>query len=775
MNSHNPFNTGGCPGGIGDFRSADTLVDRLIGDAYHVVKEVYLKLGQLEYFYTFLNKYGVIAPVESETQLKGLPVSTVKFARLYTKTAGTASTYYYLDYLYLEGDLTGIRPNVTNPTGSWKVVGSSGSAGSLNTVWKYEVATDTNTVTLPEDVPVKVIQAVYLNSGRLYPTDDYLFDEDTRVVTFADTLVAGEDKLMFVLGLSNPEDDMDIFSILSAKDAASRIGTSNGTTVQDYLDGLSLEVDPTLRNDLKSTSVTASGTSRIGHHFQKLDSTLKVFLDKVIYYSSPSFGFASLKECCDYAIANGISTVMLPKGEFTVDTPIQLSGSFKIEGAGIGETIIKQPASAADSVFVHLLNSPSDSVGYSGFTLQTEKPYSASNMGIQIDSRPQLNGTEVANRTRYRGYIRDVEITGSYTRSDGISFGACIDLISTGWIDMERLRLSGSSVAGSQYNMQGVGILQRGDGKPVETRIMGLRGYNFEYGYLCPEYTEGVYFTDSLVVNSKWGVVVSPVAEWVIGTLGQTGCYQFNVDQFHANVSMGGVFLSGAKYCTVSNSMFILDDHSQSSSVLGVHLRNGYGCSVKNIQEVFYNVDGTTGITRQGVLLNGITDSVCSAIFARTESTAYENISHVVRLVNGSLRNRLDKVSGINADVGISIATGCGNNAGSSYRFQNVTTAIDDQAGDFNRGNADSRYITFTPTAGANSYTVTLTPREYFSRRPNGVSANITSPSTLSFPVDVFYDYANSTATLVTLIVKPTQSGSTLPAVQFGLSVNMKD
>ena len=499
------------------------------------------------------------------------------------------------------------------------------------------------------------------------------------------------------------------------------------------------------------------------------------FLNAAITHISPNMGFASLKACCEYASANNIELVKLPAGTFDVSEPINVYGTFRLEGAGTGKTIIRQLSSATDGVFNHVLNNAGDGIGYSDFTLQTQKAYSATNYGIRIDMRPQLSGSEIANRTRYRGFIRDVEISGSYTRSDGIGFGACIDLISTGWVDLERLRLSGCASAGTQYDMQGVGILQRGDGKPVETRIMGLRAYNFEYGYLCPEYTEGIYFTDSLAVNCKWGVVVSPVAEWVIGTLGQVGCYQFNVDQFHANASMGGVFLSGARYSTVSNVMLILDDHSQTDSVVGIHIRNGSENTVENIQAVSYNVNGTTGVTRQILIANNVTNCNFNNITGRTASTAYENITHVVRLLNNATRNRFNGVSGINADTGISITAGCGNNGASNYRFQNVTTPIDDQTGDFNRGNIDSQYVTFTPEAGSASYTLTITPREYFSRRPRGVSATITSPTTLSFPVDVFYDYINSTPAAVVLIIKPTASGNALPAAFFGVSINMKD
>ncbi|WP_334676240.1 hypothetical protein, partial [Klebsiella oxytoca] len=498
------------------------------------------------------------------------------------------------------------------------------------------------------------------------------------------------------------------------------------------------------------------------------------FLNAAINEITPEMFGGNLQAAFTFASANKLALNLAAK-TYVITEPVTFSGGITVFGKGHGKTIIKQLSSADDGVINHTLNSANDAIAYEGFTIQTQKPYSPSNYGIRIDMRAQLSGTEIANRNRYRGYIRDIEIAGSYTRSDGIGFGACIDLISTAWIDLERLRLSGCATAGTQYDMNGVGILQRGDGKPVETRIMSLRAYNFEYAYLCPEYTEGVYLTDSLAVNCKWGVVVSPVSEWVIGTLGQVGCYQFNVDQFHANASMGGVFISSGRYCSVSRCMLILDDHSQTPSVVGVHIRNGYGNTVDGVSGVFYNINGTIGITRQLLIANGVRDSVFNNLFGRTESTVYENITHVARFINAASRNTINRISGINADTGISIAAGCGNNSATGYRFQNVTTAVDDQAGDFNRGNSDSRYVTFTPTAGAVSHTLTITPREYFSRRPTGVSASITSPTTLSFPVDVFYDYANSTQTSIVLIIKPVASGNALPATLFGISINMKD
>lgn len=237
MNSHNPFNTGGGCGPT-DFSSRDQLVDRLIGDSYKIVKEVYLRLGQLEYFYNFLNRYGWIAPVDSDAALKELDVKQVKYARVYGKLAVGNSPYYFLDYLYVEGVLSGILPNVTNPTGSWIAVGSSGSgSNSLNQVWYYTATEEgQTTIKVPDDTPVTGVQVLYVEGQRQDINKGFGFDPNTGIITLADELSVGEE-VTVILGLYDPENDLDIFSILAASDGASKIGTASGSTVQAELDG----------------------------------------------------------------------------------------------------------------------------------------------------------------------------------------------------------------------------------------------------------------------------------------------------------------------------------------------------------------------------------------------------------------------------------------------------------------------------------------------------------------------------------------------------------
>lgn len=253
MNSHNPFNTGGS-GCTNDFRSADQLVDRIIGDAYHVVKEVYLALGNLTYIYNYLQKYGLIITVDSEEAIKDIPLSIGKFARIYSKSESVG--YYFTDYLYVDDDTTGIRPNDPNATGSWISTKATGSNASFVRIWKYHAVADgETTIQLPTDMPIVGVQTIYVQGVRQDIGEGFTYNEGDATITLADELEAGN-LVTVIIGITDPDMDIDIFAVLKGTDGASNIGTSTGNTVEERLATLDSEVDPTLRTELSSDEGT---------------------------------------------------------------------------------------------------------------------------------------------------------------------------------------------------------------------------------------------------------------------------------------------------------------------------------------------------------------------------------------------------------------------------------------------------------------------------------------------------------------------------------------
>lgn len=275
MNSHNPFDTGNpMQACLNDFQSRDQLVDSIIGNSYEVVKKVYLSLGKVEYIYNYLQKYGLIIAVSSESELRALPVSVTKYARLYSKSE--SGERFYVDYLYLEDDTSGIAPSEPGIPGSWVAVGSSGSSNTFIRIWYYDAESAGQTViNLPTDLPILAVQTVYVEGSRNDVGRAFTFNAEANTIT----LVDGSDvevgtQFTIIIGVSDPDADLDIFSIFSAATGATLIGTASGKTVQTVLDE---KVDTALLTSI-------NGAALIG---TKDGSNVQTILDNLGYFITP--------------------------------------------------------------------------------------------------------------------------------------------------------------------------------------------------------------------------------------------------------------------------------------------------------------------------------------------------------------------------------------------------------------------------------------------------------------------------------------------------------
>ena len=178
------------------------LVEHFIGTAYDVVKTVYDNLGILQYIYDFLNQHGVLVTVDSVDELKALNTD-MKYARVYTfsNTAG----YGYTDYLYVEGNNSGVIPNDPNATGTWVVASSStgGNSGGSNAYIPYVYAQGSalggeTTIAVPDDtigVPMIVVEG-YTN----FVGYGFTYDQDTHTITLAQPLEPGDEVVLMLTG-----------------------------------------------------------------------------------------------------------------------------------------------------------------------------------------------------------------------------------------------------------------------------------------------------------------------------------------------------------------------------------------------------------------------------------------------------------------------------------------------------------------------------------------------------------------------------------------------
>lgn len=202
MNAHTPFNASkDWSNPYCQNSSNDPMVDALLGNAYHVVRTVYCNLGNLKLLYDFLNQYGMVIGVQSEAELKAL-TTDAKYARIYETAIDGKRTI--TDYLYVDGDLTGIIPDDPSATGSWIAVSSSSGdqpteGSSTYILFSYDAVGGETTVNVPVDtvgVPFITVDGFVQIVGK-----GFEFNPTTGVITLAQELEAGQEVIAFLTGV----------------------------------------------------------------------------------------------------------------------------------------------------------------------------------------------------------------------------------------------------------------------------------------------------------------------------------------------------------------------------------------------------------------------------------------------------------------------------------------------------------------------------------------------------------------------------------------------
>lgn len=212
MNAHTPFDANqDWTNPYCQNSSNDPMVDALLGNAYHVVRTVYCNLGNLKLIYDFLNQYGMVLGVQSEAELKALTTKAT-FARIYDKTP--AGDRQVTDYLYVEGDRTGVIPDDATATGSWVKVATSGSSGGSESTndggyipWIYNSGSAVGgetTVRIPDETagaPFIIVNGDWQTEGY-----DFEYDPLTFEIKFTTPLEQGDFVVVMRTGVpANPD------------------------------------------------------------------------------------------------------------------------------------------------------------------------------------------------------------------------------------------------------------------------------------------------------------------------------------------------------------------------------------------------------------------------------------------------------------------------------------------------------------------------------------------------------------------------------------------
>lgn len=216
MNAHTPFDANqDWTNPYCQNSSNDPMVDALLGNAYHVVRTVYCNLGNLKLIYDFLNQYGMVLGVQSEAELKAL-TTKAKYARIYGFSR--AGDRQVTDYLYVEGDRTGILPDDTTATGSWITVATPGSNGGSTSSeegayipWVYSNGSATGgetSINVPDGTVG--VPFIIINGDMQYVGRGFEFNVDSLSVTLAQPLEEGDEVVFLLTGVPAVPDNPNV-------------------------------------------------------------------------------------------------------------------------------------------------------------------------------------------------------------------------------------------------------------------------------------------------------------------------------------------------------------------------------------------------------------------------------------------------------------------------------------------------------------------------------------------------------------------------------------
>ncbi|HIH5533635.1 TPA: hypothetical protein ACYSHH_002885 [Klebsiella oxytoca] len=496
------------------------------------------------------------------------------------------------------------------------------------------------------------------------------------------------------------------------------------------------------------------------------------FLNSSINFVTPQM-FSSFQEAATFASENKVKLHIGPY-QYDINEPIEVWGSLCIEGDGEDfSKLIQKAGATGDAVIIQHLQDVNDTFQFSGFSVETEKRFSVKNTAIIVDGTALIPspGGQIPRRTKGRGIFRNLRVCGTAeNRSENIGFGVHFDLRSLGWYDMESINVTGCAELGMEYKLLGIGLLQRGGGWPVEINQSRLRFYNLEYAWYCPDYVEGLFLDKYQFVNVRNGIVGGVHDDvWSLDPAGKLGMYQPFIGPGHINASDVAIYINNVSYGTVTDVFAMMNDKGVATSVNAAHLRGGIRNSVHNLNILHYSTN--TGLSRKSLILNSISDSFVSNMNSETKSDEYEKHDVAIQFVNSSFRNRVDGLKVARANTAVLNGEGCGNNVINGYRADGVATPVMDNAGDMVRGNTEGRNVVFSP-AGAAEYVITVTPRQYLSRRPLGVSCDVIRPTTV--PMNIFYDRDSSSPSAIVLKVRPITT-SALPTIECEISLIIHD
>lgn len=148
-------------------------------------------------------------------------------------------------------------------------------AGIAVSSWFYTTVSENQTVIpVPAYKNAVDVQSIYIEGARQSPFRGFEFDKTAMIITLAEPLPLGLE-IEIILGTYNSDNPNDFAHTLATGNGASLVGSTEGKTVQEYLDDI-------------DTPPGGSGSSVVTWHDQEITEDVTIPANKNAYSAGPT-------------------------------------------------------------------------------------------------------------------------------------------------------------------------------------------------------------------------------------------------------------------------------------------------------------------------------------------------------------------------------------------------------------------------------------------------------------------------------------------------------
>lgn len=435
------------------------------------------------------------------------------------------------------------------------------------------------------------------------------------------------------------------------------------------------------------------------------------------------------------ALDSGYTSFDLPDGTMVLSSGITYSGKpLRIKGKGQGSTFLKFIDTANDGIKITATNY-TDFFDISDLTIIVAANPTAEKSAIWIDGSSQPDSGDLYNgipvtghRETKRGLIKNVNILPLDASTNGFDRGLRVT-------SLLNYSMKGIGIHGP-LSMSSEGLAIDGAGVCVDIRLQDIYIYNVNTALMLPDYSEGIYLSESEFVNVNVGILEDYVSGRSVLLASQCGSNAHKIGPNHINAYTHCMFMKNSHFIKISKSLFINNLQNNPSVTSGVWIATTNWPSINDC--MFFSPVG-----RPSAMFGIVGDAFTNGNFS---GNTFQNYPYGYQVINASLYNNFSNSICYYNSVAV-----CVDIASSTAQGNSISNCTSDGTRYIDGGIGTRFQMLGVATQGA--LTVSVAATSITLNYPIGVGAFQVKPlfakaeALGNTQIQYHYDYAASTVT----------------------------